>query len=119
MRRLGAIAGGALAVLALVAMIYPAVIGLIYRNDLPHGWSDELAGMTFGEIHQKIGLPHEDASEKGWVNWVIPHWWGVQVLKILAEPCCKAADLPGDIVYLVYVESRYNPVVSKYLKKGR
>jgi len=90
------------------------VIGLIYRNDLPSGWSDKLMGMTLGEIQERIGPPDEEASAKGFQNWIVRRWWGFQLLKV-GSMSCQSEERPISIWYYVYVNERYNPVVMKQL----
>ena len=115
MRRLILIGGGALVALALLVLVYPAVIGLTYGNHLPGGWSPELTEMTLGEIQARLGPPQEEASAKDFQNWVVPHWWGRQILKVISQRCCQPEEKPFAFVYLVYVYGRYDPVVVRTL----
>jgi hypothetical protein len=117
MRRIGLIGVGAFAILALLALIYPAVIGLIYRNDLPSEWSGKLMGMTLGEIQERIGPPDEEASAKGFQNRIVRHWWGIQLLKV-GSMSCQPEERPISIWYYVYVNGRYNPVVMKDMREA-
>ena len=114
MRRLGLIGGGAFAVIALLAFAYPTIIGRIYSSDLPLGWTDKLTGITLAEIQQQIGPPQEESNVKGFQHWIVRHWWGIQLLKIVSKNC-QLQEKPIAVVYFVYVDGRYNPVVTKTL----
>ena len=108
--------GGVAIALMLLMAAYPFLIYQIYGNNLPEGWSANLAEMSLGEIQNRLGPPQEEASAKDFQNWIIRHWWGSQVLKVITRHCCTPEEKPVAIIYMVYVLGRYEPVQRSVLK---
>lgn len=92
-----------------IYFFYPRVISEFYGKEIPPEWSSDLGGMNFAQIYQKLGPPQEDVSAKDYQNWLEHHWWGVKILKVISNDCCKSTLKPKAVVYIVHVNGWYEP----------
>jgi len=97
-------------------LVYRKVIVVMYGQQIPKAWSSNFADMNFGEIYQKIGLPQEDVSAKGYQNWLSYKWWGWQMLKMDLQDCCPLTSEPTGIYYIVHVNFWYDPAYTKTIR---
>jgi hypothetical protein len=108
--RLLKITGALLAAALVIYVMYPWAICWIYGKDVPAAWTSELGEMNFEKIYERLGPPQEFATAKDYQIWLERHWWGVKVLKVIASGCCQHFQKPDEVIYIVYVKGRYEPI---------
>jgi hypothetical protein len=96
-------------------LVYPAAIVSIYGGSPPPEWDKSLLQMNVAEIHDKLGPPDEDVSAKDYQTWIKRHWWGMEVLEIIVEDCCKKHSRPNDIFFYIKINGRYNNIFFRRL----
>lgn len=107
--------GIAVVCVIIVFFSYPFAIAEFAGKNMPAGWEPELGEMNLGQIHKEIGPPAFSMSAKEYQDWVKYHWWGVEILKIMAVDCCGQNARPSDIQYIVYVKGRAKPVRVEFI----
>jgi hypothetical protein len=114
-RRAGVL--GLVVVVSLVCwlVLYPRAITLQYGNHLPERWKAPLLDKSVGEIRALLGPPDAEFSAKDFLSWQIETWFGSQNLFVVARNCCDPRAIPSSIIYKVYVDGWYRPVVNRSL----
>jgi hypothetical protein len=118
LRRLAYLVALGILIIACFYVLYPKAIYGLYGRDIPPKWSSDFTSMTFAQINQALGHPQDDASAKGFQNWVEFHWWGQKILKMTADDFYKPGARPEGIYYIVYVDGWYHPAFQKKLNDG-
>jgi hypothetical protein len=85
------------------------------ETELPKEWAGDIKGKSIGEIKLLLGEPTEDASAKGYFNWIQPSNSGRRVLKLLCSAECKSDEKPASILFLVYRDASSSQIYSREL----
>lgn len=106
----------AVVVTGLVAMLSVALQAwrdLQQFQALPKTWDLNYQSQSIGSIKDKLGSPKDDASAKGFLNWVDQREKYDRILKLLCSSTCANEEVPSEVIYIV--RDRENGKV-KYLR---
>lgn len=70
---------------------------------------------TRADVYAMLGKPNENVCDKDYESWLVPHWWGMEQLKVVAPDCALDAPL-SSIHYILHVDGFYEPAANRRLK---
>lgn len=115
--KLGRMVAGISVLVALSLMlwryVYPVAIAAWVAPSA--AWAMSSSAKTRGEVYAILGKPDENVCAKDYENWLAPHWWGMEQLKVVAEGCTPDARL-SSIYYILRVDGFYEPATNSRLK---
>jgi hypothetical protein len=101
--------------ITLVCFLVMGCSGNSSETELPKEWAVDIRGKSIGEIKALLGEPAEDASAKGYFNWIQRTNPGRRVFKLLCSAECKPDEKPASVLFLVYRDGSINSIYSREL----
>lgn len=86
-----------------------------YTGKVPEQWAQVCTLKTYRDIQAKLGPPDEDLGVKGMQNYVLPRWFGADLLSIGGD----ASQLDTSPRYIAHVVVIRSPLFLHLHKIGR